>query len=80
MPTSRTSYQNFNTEMFDSLKAKAYSDGLGALGQVLGGVQNRFVQFQPVLVPGGPVVRNRCSVTGHPRGADTCSYNRHFND
>ena len=27
-------------------------DGLGTFGQVLGGIQNRFLQFQPVLIPG----------------------------
>ena len=27
-------------------------DGLGTLGQVLGGIQYRFLQFQPVLIPG----------------------------
>ena len=27
-------------------------DGLGTLGQVLGGIQNGFLQFQPVLIPG----------------------------
>ena len=37
----------------DSLETEVNLDWSNALGKVLGWIQNRFVQFQPVLVSGG---------------------------
>ena len=37
---------------YNLLEREPDLDGLGTFGQVLGGIQNRFLQFQPVLIPG----------------------------